>query len=49
MPAGRQPRTAISDDEAAAIATFVRRSWGNRSGPVGAEDVQAVRHRLFPE
>lgn len=34
---------ALSDDQIAAIATFVGNSWGDASGIVTPEDVQAAR------
>ncbi len=33
----------LSDDEVAAVATFVRSSWGNEFGPVTAAEVAAER------
>jgi len=33
----------LDDDEVAAIATYLRASWGNRGGPVTAEDVARQR------
>jgi predicted lipoprotein with Yx(FWY)xxD motif/cytochrome c5 len=33
----------LSDDEAAAVATFIRNSWGNSFGPIGEEEVSAQR------
>ena len=30
-------------DEVAAVATFVRQSWGNQAGAVSSLDVQRVR------
>lgn len=47
-PAG----AAMSDEEVAAIVTFIRGSWGNRAGPVGPEMVSewraAYAHRETP-
>ncbi|MEM8955835.1 MAG: PVC-type heme-binding CxxCH protein [Verrucomicrobiota bacterium] len=44
---GVPPMTALgamySDNEVAAVLTYVRHSWGNNSGPVSAEEVKAVR------
>jgi len=36
-------RFSITDAEIAAVASFVRQSWGNRAGAVSALDVQRVR------
>jgi len=36
-------RTILSDTEVAAVASFIRQSWGNRAGPVSSLDVQRVR------
>jgi alcohol dehydrogenase (quinone), cytochrome c subunit len=36
----------LSDDEVAALATFVRQAWGNDASPVAAETVRAVRANL---
>ena len=36
-------RTLLSPAEIAAVASFVRQSWGNRAGAVSALDVQRVR------
>ncbi|MGD9507009.1 MAG: cytochrome c [Geminicoccaceae bacterium] len=33
----------LSDDQIAAIATYIRNSWGNSFGPVTPADVAAVR------
>lgn len=33
----------LNDDEIAAVATFIRQSWGNLAGPVSALDVLRVR------
>lgn len=44
QPYGMPPfRTILSDPEVAAVASFVRQSWGNRAGPVSPLDVQRVR------
>ena len=37
------PQGHLSDKEIAAVATFVRNSWGNDDGNVAPEDVAAVR------
>ena len=34
---------ALSDNEIAAVATFIRNAWGNRGGPVQAADVAKLR------
>lgn len=38
-PVGRQ----MSDEDLAAVFTFIRNSWGNEFGPVAPEEVKAVR------
>jgi mono/diheme cytochrome c family protein len=44
QPYGMPPfRTVLSDHEVAAVASYVRQSWGNRAGPVSPLDVQRVR------
>ncbi|HMP10884.1 c-type cytochrome [Hydrogenophaga sp.] len=44
QPYGMPPyRTQLSDTEVAAVASFIRQSWGNRAGPVSPLDVQRVR------
>lgn len=43
-PYGMPPfAQSLGDDELAALATFLRNSWGNRASPVGALDI--LRHR----
>ena len=37
------PLPHLTDDELAAVLTYVRRSWGNTSDPVEAKDVAAAR------
>jgi cytochrome c oxidase cbb3-type subunit II len=37
---------ALSDADLAAVLTFVRQSWGNRSGAVTADEVQVMRAAL---
>lgn len=39
----------LSDDEVAAIATFIRSSWGNQAPAVKAADVANVRKRVAEE
>ena len=34
---------ALSDSDLAAVLTYIRGSWGNKGGPVGADDVKAIR------
>ena len=34
---------ALSDADLAAVLTYIRTSWGNKAGPVSADDVKAVR------
>jgi mono/diheme cytochrome c family protein len=34
---------ALSDDDLAAVLTYVRTSWGNKAGEVTADDVKKVR------
>jgi len=34
---------ALTDEEVAAVATYVRNSWSNDHGPVSVEEVEAVR------
>ena len=36
----------LTDEQIAAVATYVRSSWGNRGGPVSASDVADLRERL---
>jgi mono/diheme cytochrome c family protein len=33
----------LSDDEVAALATFLRQGWHNKAAAVSADDVKAVR------
>ena len=48
---GRQPdalrhaavRAALSDDEVAAVVTYIRTSWGNRGAPVSARQANELR------
>jgi mono/diheme cytochrome c family protein len=41
-------RVLLSDQELADIATFVRSSWGNKAGAVGAAEVKALREVTDP-
>ena len=44
QPYGMPPyRTLLSDTEVAAVASFVRQSWGNQAGAVSSLDVQRLR------
>ncbi len=36
----------LSDDEVAALLSYVRGAWGNQAGPVSASDVASVRHQI---
>lgn len=36
----------LSDQDVAAVADYVRNDWGNKFGPVSADDVAAVRDLL---
>lgn len=43
---GVMPSPPLNDDEeVAAVATYIRRSFGNAAGPIGPEEVAAVRAR----
>jgi mono/diheme cytochrome c family protein len=33
----------LSDDDLAAVLTYVRSSWGNKASPVTGDDIKAVR------
>jgi mono/diheme cytochrome c family protein len=37
---------ALSDDDLAAVLTYVRTSWGNKGGEVGADEVKKVRDAI---
>jgi len=37
---------ALSDADLAAVLTYIRSSWGNKAGPVTADDVKSVRASL---
>jgi mono/diheme cytochrome c family protein len=44
MPYGMPPFAhTLSDDEIAAVVSFVRTAWGNRGAPVSARDANALR------
>jgi mono/diheme cytochrome c family protein len=36
----------LSDDQVAAVATYVRNAWGNKASPVGADRVAAMRSSI---
>lgn len=36
----------LSDEQVAAVATYVRQSWGNRGGPVSESEVKTLREAL---
>lgn len=42
-PHGMPPFHALSDSDIAALATFVRNSWGNAAGPVSSHQVAPLR------
>lgn len=45
-PHGMPPfRHVLSDEDVAAVATFVRNSWGNQAGSVGAIEVYRAKER----
>ena len=35
----------MSDDEIAAVATYIRNSWGNRANPVTPRDVALLKKK----
>jgi len=37
---------AMSDDDLAAVLSYIRSAWGNKAGPVTADDVKSVRTGL---
>lgn len=39
----------LSDEQVAAVATYVRRSWGNAGGPVSAREVERLRAAVRDE
>jgi mono/diheme cytochrome c family protein len=44
MPYGMPPfAQSLSDDEVAAVVTYIRTAWGNRGAPVSARDANALR------
>ncbi|HVT52329.1 MAG TPA: c-type cytochrome [Dongiaceae bacterium] len=44
MPYGMPPfAQALSDDEVAAVVTYIRTAWGNRGSAVSAKDANALR------
>jgi mono/diheme cytochrome c family protein len=43
-PYGMPPfAQSLSDDEVAAVVTYIRTAWGNRGAPVSARDADALR------
>lgn len=47
FPAGMAAMgAALSDSDLAALLTYIRSSWGNKGGPVTADDVKAVRAEI---
>ncbi len=43
-PYGMPPfAQSLSDDEVAAVTTFIRTAWGNRGAPVSAKEANALR------
>jgi mono/diheme cytochrome c family protein len=44
MPYGMPPfAQSLSDDEVAAVVTYIRTAWGNRGTPVSAGDANSLR------
>lgn len=43
MPHGMPPYHALTDSEIAALATYIRNSWGNRAGAVNAHQIAPLR------
>ncbi len=37
---------ALSDEDLAAVLTYIRSSWGNKASPISAEQVKAVRAEI---
>jgi mono/diheme cytochrome c family protein len=37
---------ALPDEELAAVCSYIRSSWGNKGGPVTADDIKAIRAGL---
>ncbi len=37
---------ALSDDDLADVLTYMRASWGNKAGPVTADQVKALRAKI---
>jgi mono/diheme cytochrome c family protein len=38
-------RGTMSDEQIAAVLTYVRQAWGNKSAPVGVDNVKALREK----
>ncbi len=36
----------LSDDELAAVLSYIRSSWGNQAGPVSADDIKKIRSEI---
>jgi mono/diheme cytochrome c family protein len=44
MPYGMPPfAQSLSDNDIAAVVTYIRTAWGNHSAPVSARDVNQLR------
>jgi mono/diheme cytochrome c family protein len=44
MPYGMPPfATLLSDDEVAAVVSYIRTAWGNRGAPVSAHEANELR------
>ena len=41
------PFAALSNEQIAAVATYIRNSWGNNFGPVSSEDVAEARQKFL--
>ncbi len=40
------PTAAASDEDLAAVITYVRREWGHAADPVTASEIKAIREQL---
>jgi cytochrome c6 len=38
--------SALSDEDIAAVLSYIRTSWGNKASPIKAEQVSAVRKKV---
>ncbi|HEY2132184.1 MAG TPA: cytochrome c [Acetobacteraceae bacterium] len=36
----------LSDEQVAAVATYIRNAWGNAASPVGADAARDIRNKL---